>query len=154
MRGFKKVGIFVGGAAFGVMVGAGMTVGAMIKSATIRKGVTDALAKAFIDYLYDDTVKRQRRVSYQPYRPYHIDRFKSIDEFIFNTRGEAEDAEKQASEIIDKYGELTLADLNDLCGLESAYTDTRYGWTCITGAQIHRVREGYKLVMPKAEKLH
>ena len=52
-------------------------------------------------------------------------------------------------ELIDVYGQVTVADLYDLVGVTGNYTDNKYGWTNIRNAETIRVRDGYMLKLPK-----
>ena len=49
---------------------------------------------------------------------------------------------------------VKIADLYDLVGMDSNYTDNRYGWTNLRSAQVVRVRDGYLLKLPKALPLN
>lgn len=74
----------------------------------------------------------------------------SYDDVVFTSRGDAEDKLSLMEEIISQYGMISVADYYDCCGVDSNYTDNKYGWTDIRGASIIRVREGYIIKMPKA----
>ena len=52
-------------------------------------------------------------------------------------------------ELIDTYGNVSVADLYDLVGKSSEYTDNKYGWTNLRNAEPVRVRDGYMLKLPK-----
>ena len=53
-------------------------------------------------------------------------------------------------EIMEEYHIVRVADLYDLVGVTGDYTDNNYGWTNIRNAKIVRVRDGYKIDMPRA----
>ena len=72
------------------------------------------------------------------------------NDIILETRGEAEDVLDRMSELIDTYGQVTVADLYDLVGITGNYTDNKYGWVNIRNAEPIRVRNGYLLKLPKA----
>ena len=55
-----------------------------------------------------------------------------------------------ADEIMEEYETVRVADLYDLVGITGNYTDNNYGWTNIKNAQVVRVRDGYKIKMPRA----
>lgn len=74
----------------------------------------------------------------------------SFDDIILTTRGEAEDVLTRMDEIMDTYGLVRVADLNDLIGKTGTYTDNKYGWTNIRNAEIVRVRDGYWIKLPRA----
>ena len=67
------------------------------------------------------------------------------------SRGEAEEVLYRMDELIATYGIASVADLYDLVGADSDYTDNNYGWTDIQSATIVRTRNGdYMIKMPKA----
>ena len=72
------------------------------------------------------------------------------NDIILETRGEAEDVLDRMRELIDTYGQVTVADLYDLVGITGNYTDNKYGWVNIRNAEPIRVRNGYLLKLPKA----
>ena len=74
----------------------------------------------------------------------------SYDDIILETRGEAEAVLSRMDEIMEEYEIVRVADLYDLVGLTGEYTDNKYGWTNIRNARVERVRDGYKIVMPRA----
>jgi len=73
-----------------------------------------------------------------------------IDDIVLDSRGEAEEVLSRMQEIIDTYQIVSVADLYDLVGVSCNYTDNKYGWTNIRNAEPVRVRDGYKLRLPKA----
>ena len=76
-----------------------------------------------------------------------------FDRFALPTRGDAEAILSTLLEIIDQYDTVTVAELYDLLGIESKYTDTKYGWTSLGSATTKRVPEGYVLKLPTATLL-
>lgn len=88
-----------------------------------------------------DRVSRQARASHD------------FDEIVLDTRKEAEEVVDGLFNIISRYEQVTVADLYELCGISSAYTDQKWGWTDVRGAGITRVRNGYLLDLPKPEQL-
>ena len=77
-----------------------------------------------------------------------------FDDIILDSRGEAEDVLSRMDELIDNYGIVSVADFYDLCGITGSYTDNKYGWTDIRSAQVVRVRDGYKIKLPRALPLN
>ena len=74
----------------------------------------------------------------------------SYDDIVVDTRGEAETVLMRMDEIMEEYETVRVADLYDLVGITGNYTDNNYGWTNIKNAQVVRVRDGYKIKMPRA----
>lgn len=69
------------------------------------------------------------------------------------TRVEANAVLVRMAELIAQYGQVTVSDLYDLCGLSGQFTDEKWGWTDLRDAQPRRVTNGYLLDMPKPEQL-
>jgi len=101
------------------------------------------------------------KVSYRDYnsvsrrdeRTYNTNRTASgysYDDIVVDTRGEAEAVLMRMDEIMEEYESVRVADLYDLVGVTGQYTDNNYGWTNIRNAEVVRVRDGYKIKMPRA----
>ncbi len=97
------------------------------------------------------TYHRPGRVSYSKYIP------NKINDFVFDTLEEAQTVFEQAQNVSGFYGTMTIADLYDLVGIESKYTDNKYGWT---KAEIDRGRiqrtshSSYELRFPAPHPLN
>lgn len=74
----------------------------------------------------------------------------SYDDIVVDTRGEAETVLMRMDEIMEEYESVRVADLYDLVGVTGNYTDNNYGWTNIRNAEVIKVRDGYKIKMPRA----
>lgn len=74
----------------------------------------------------------------------------SYDDITLETRGEAEAVLSRMDEIMEEYEVVRVADMYDLVGVTGEHTDNKYGWTNIRNAEIVRVRDGYKIKMPRA----
>lgn len=74
----------------------------------------------------------------------------SYDTITLDTRGEAEEVLARMDEIIDTYKMVRVADFYDLVGVTGNYTDNKYGWTNIRNAEVVRVRDGYRIKLPRA----
>ena len=72
----------------------------------------------------------------------------SLDDFIFQTRDEANVILDHMSTILTDYGIVTVADLYDMCGLKSQYTYNNYAWKDLSTATVSLVRDGYLLNLP------
>lgn len=75
------------------------------------------------------------------------------NELVLASRDEAELVLERLSDIIDKYGQATVADLFDLTGLPSSHIDNKWGWFRMNNASVQQVREGYLLNLPAAEEV-
>lgn len=72
------------------------------------------------------------------------------DDLIFDDRREAEDVLTMMVDLVDQYGQVTVADLYDLVGQTSSFTDYKWGWDNLSSASVARVRDGYSLKLPRA----
>lgn len=96
---------------------------------------------------YDRERDRRDRSSY-PRSDY------DLDEYVIETRGEAEDVLSRMDEILSRYPTVSVADFYDLIGVSCDYTANKYGWTDIRNATIARVREGYVIRFPRPMPLN
>lgn len=130
----------------------------------MKKAVSDIVTTSIDMLLYGESGRTKRntpssRVSYRDYYRSRDDDRRSTtsrtntgynyDDIVLETRGEAEDVLERMGELIDVYGQVTVADLYDLVGVTGNYTDNKYGWTNIRNAETIRVRDGYMLKLPK-----
>lgn len=77
-----------------------------------------------------------------------------FDEIVFENIGEAQFVLERLGDAIATYERATVADLYDLIGLTSKYTDKQWGWEDISTADVTRVRGGgYILDLPKPIEL-
>ena len=95
---------------------------------------------------YEQERDRDRR-SYSDLRAGNV---YDYDDYIIETRGEAEDVLSRMDDLIATYGVVSVGDFYDLLGVPGNYTDNKYGWTNIRNAQVIRVKEGYTIKFPKA----
>ena len=72
---------------------------------------------------------------------------------ILDSRGEAEDVVDRLSALIEQYDVATVADLYELVGITSQFTDDKWGWTDLRGSSVRRVRDGYLLELPRTVPL-
>ena len=129
---------------------------------TIKKTISDIIVDSVEMILgtgRGDKRSRADKVSYTSYydrsrdrRDNHsskINRY-DFDDIILDSRGEAEEVLARMDELIDAYKIVSVADLYDLVGITCDYTDNKYGWTNLRNAEVIRVRDGYKIKLPKA----
>ena len=120
-----------------------------------------AMTEASIANAKEQEEKKHRNLyKYDDSKPVTIDCEKSYKndrkyELIYETLVDAEDVLNEMSEIIDKYGFVTVADLYDISGLPGAYyTDSIIGWKgSIKESTIKKVKDGYVIDLPKPEVL-
>lgn len=138
--------------------------------------LADAVSQGFERMIYGEARSHSRRTGRRPGEPrynYH-DRFASgrdrgrdevrisrraranhdFDEIILPTRVEAEEVIDQMFAIVEKYEIVTVADLYQLVGISSDYTDDKYGWEDLRGAGVTRIQGGYLLDLPRPEPLN
>lgn len=77
----------------------------------------------------------------------------SLDEIILETRAEANDVLDQLITIIDQFEVATVADLWDTLGVTGEFTDEKWGWTNLMGADVQRINEGYLLNLPQPDPI-
>ncbi|MEG2624228.1 MAG: hypothetical protein RSC06_15145 [Clostridia bacterium] len=77
----------------------------------------------------------------------------SYNDLIFANRGDAEVVLERMCELLDHFDAVSVADLCDLAGESSNYTDNKYGWTNLDDARVRSVRDGYIIELPKATTL-
>lgn len=76
--------------------------------------------------------------------------YSAYEDPIVGTRAEAEAILQEMFDIVREYGQASIADLYDLCGISGPPTNMNYGWTELTGANTRRIgRQGYLIEMPK-----
>lgn len=129
----------------------------------VKKAISDIVRDGIDMILYGESRGRKSSsasgyVSYRDYsRSDDRDRFRDSrsrssyahDDIVLDSRGEAEEVLTRMDELIDTYGNVSVADLYDLVGKSSEYTDNKYGWTNIRNAEPIHVRDGYMLKLPK-----
>lgn len=74
---------------------------------------------------------------------------------FFSSRNEAETVVDRMKEILSRYGFVTVADVFDLIGIGTEYTDNARGWTNLDRAVICLLKEGqYTIFMDEPETLN
>lgn len=74
-----------------------------------------------------------------------------FDVIEFESRGEAEAVREAMSDVIDRYGFVTVADMYDMANLSQPFTSNKYGWTSINNSEVVRqLGGGYIIKLPKA----
>lgn len=132
----------------------------------IKKAIADVVTNGIDMILYGETGRTRRstpasRVSYRSYyddrkdtrrssgRSYIRNTYESGN-IVVDTRPDAEAVLAGMDDLIATYGLVSIADMCDLAGVDSEYTDNKYGWTDIRTAEIVHTNDGYLIKMPKA----
>lgn len=78
-----------------------------------------------------------------------------VFEVKVSTRDEGEEVLDRLNEIADQYGKVSVSDLYDLVGIQSVFTDTRFGWQSseLRSTFIRRTRGGYAIMFPQVLNL-
>jgi len=75
-------------------------------------------------------------------------------EIELQTRAQAEAVIAQMDEFVDRYRSCSVSDLYQMVDLEPEYTDEKWGWVDLRGADVRRTRHGsYVLILPPAEPI-
>lgn len=81
-------------------------------------------------------------------------RISNVDTFLFSDKADAERTLEVMMNIIDQYDVVTLADFNKMIGAKINYTDDKWGWTLLPGADIQQSDHGYLLILPQPEPIN
>jgi hypothetical protein len=75
-------------------------------------------------------------------------------EIELRTRAQAEATIAQMQEFIDRFGHTSVADLYEMVDLDAEFTDEKWGWHDLYGADVRRTRSGtYILILPRTEPI-
>lgn len=135
----------------------------------VKKAVADIVTNGIEMILYGSTSKGRNsssgsKVSYRNYYDSRDDRRDDrggsrtrsgldYDDFVFDSRGEAEAVLSQMGDIIERFKYVTVADLYDMVDKVPPFTANKYGWTSIRNADVVRDRDGYRLKLPRAMQI-
>lgn len=76
-----------------------------------------------------------------------------FNDIVLNTRDEAEAVLTRMYDAIDTYGVVSVAELYSLVGISSDYTQENWGWKDLRSAHIQRIRDGFRINLPKPEEV-
>lgn len=77
----------------------------------------------------------------------------SVEDLVFDTRGDAVDVIEHIAETIEEYGQVSVADLMSSVGIQPRYTDERWGWTTTDAFELRQIREGWLVSADRPEPL-
>lgn len=127
---------------------------------TVKRAIVDAVSDGVsMLFLGEKTSSKKRSsgdyISYRDYSRSSRDRDESssrprYDDIVLERKSDAEEVLSTLDDIIDEFGVASINDLYELVGIHGEYTNNKYGWTSLRGAEIIPRRGGYKLKLPKA----
>lgn len=128
----------------------------------ISDTVSNGIEMLLFGQIKGSRTRRDKNKSYVSYNSYYQDRHKpsrtmshrnrsmhNFDDIILESRGEAEEVLSHLVELTESYGMASVADLYDLVGVTSNFTDNKYGWDNLGSGRIVSVRGGYLLELPR-----
>ncbi|QFG13659.1 hypothetical protein PBI_SHEPARD_52 [Arthrobacter phage Shepard] len=80
--------------------------------------------------------------------PAHI-RSNEVREAIVETRGDAQNVLDEMFRLLDQYGTVSVSDYYELVGYTGKFTDNQWGWANLNASGVSRVREGYRIELPR-----
>jgi hypothetical protein len=78
----------------------------------------------------------------------------NFDDIVLATRAEGEEIIARLYDVLEKYEVATVADLYEMVGLTSDYTDEKWGWYELNRPQVRHIVGGYLLDLPRPEPLN
>lgn len=133
----KQRFVFGLGLTLGFFIGAAQTVGQMMSVDEIRKACANRVGNKISDFLYGKC-----RCDY-------------TYDCRFATQKDCENAWHDICEIIQLYGQITVADIKEIAGVKSSsYEDTKRGWVETTGMFIRSEKdETWTIHLPEPKRL-
>lgn len=77
----------------------------------------------------------------------------NFDEIVLDSRVEATEVLDNLYNLIQQYDVATVADLYNMVGVTGDFTDEKWGWVDLRGAEVRHVRDGYLLDLPRPEHI-
>lgn len=114
---------------------------------TSRRGSRPSGTGGYVSY--NRYSQQNREPSTRPGVSRSVRSSSNFDQVILETRGEALEVIDRLEDLIERYGEATVADLYGLLDKTSQFTDEKWGWTDISRHDIRRVQQGYQLILPR-----
>ena len=71
-----------------------------------------------------------------------------LDEIVFTNRKDAEKVAEYMLHYLEEYDVFSLAEFFSLCGMESEWTHTKYGWSAPLNISIVQIKGGWTLDLP------
>lgn len=77
----------------------------------------------------------------------------NFDEIVLESRADAEQVIDRMFDLLNTYEVVTVAEMYELVGATSHFTDAKWGWTELPGAGVSRTRGGFVLNLPRPEPI-
>ena len=110
---------------------------------------------SYISYnrMYDDRSRSRRERDDERYEMRRRNR--DFEDIIFDYREDAEDVQDRMCDYLERYGDVPVSYLYDLCGMTvpGDFTKDDWGWTDLTGLRIRKVRGGWMLDLPRVRPI-
>lgn len=141
-----------------------------------RSLIVDMTTRGVERAVYGETPRRQKAPAYhgytsyqtpvsrqgpmmlpnQPphYPPARVSSPRPGQEVILSTRDEAELVVERMMDVLAQFEVVSVADLNELIGVQSKHTDQKWGWFFLGTVQVRQVREGFLIDLPSAEPIN
>lgn len=124
--------VFIAGMGTGVYIAckAAVAIDEKICKGKLREKFLDSTSEKVTTYMH----KKFEPKSFKP-RKFEYSRFnteqkyRSPKDIVFTSQSEAEEVRLKFNDLIGQYSCVSVADLFDLTGMTTVYTDTLYGWT-------------------------
>lgn len=113
------------------------------QSTTIRQG-----ANSVVSYNRMSSIRQDR-----PTVSNYARTTQNFDELLFPSRTEANAVIDEMLALLEKFNVVTVGDFFDLSGVSSEYTDRKFGWKDLRGAQPARKGGGYIVDFPSSPEL-
>lgn len=78
----------------------------------------------------------------------------SYDDIVLDDRGDAQEVLDRMQDMLEEYGSVSVADLYDLLGWNTSFTDNKYGWYDLSGSCVTHVRGGWEVSLPRPVQLN
>lgn len=76
-----------------------------------------------------------------------------VDDLIFETKSDATEVIEYLAETVDRYGQVSVADLYSSVGIQPKYTDERWGWTTLDAFELRSSRDGWLIISDSPEPI-
>ena len=111
-----------------------------------RRSTTRDRGRTYVSYnrMYDRDDRRDRDRVRERNRNRH-----EFDDIFLDSKAEAREVLNGLMDLVEDYGQASVEDFYDLVGLDSQYTDSRWGWTDLRNAYIENTRRGWIIRLPR-----